>query len=113
MSSRPPADTAQAYFRAINARDPQAIRDVFAAEGALVTPAGRISGRDAIAAFYAAQAFTAPDLHAEPGPLLVGGDSVAVEIVLRMHGQRTRVADFFLVRDGLIERLAVYLAGPA
>jgi ketosteroid isomerase-like protein len=110
---RSPAETAGAYFAAINARDPVALRAAFAPDGELITPAGRIAGRAAIADFYAGQAFAATDLHARPGPLLVAGPEVAVEIVLEMYGQRTRVADVFRIRDGLIERLAVYLGGPA
>ena len=112
MTTRSPAETARAYFAAINARDAAAIRAVFAPTGELISPAGRIVGADAIAEFYAAQAFTAPDLLAQPGPLLVVGDRVAVEIVLRIHGQQSRVADVFDVRAGRVERLAVYLGGP-
>ncbi|MFQ5668112.1 MAG: nuclear transport factor 2 family protein [Candidatus Binatia bacterium] len=113
MTPRSAADAAQAYFAAVNARDAAAMREVFAPQGELVTPAGRVVGPDQIAAFYTRQAFAAEDLEAHPGPLLVDGNRVAVEIELHMHGQRTRVADFFEVRDGLIQRLAVYLAGPA
>jgi ketosteroid isomerase-like protein len=113
MATRSPADTAAAYFAAINARDTAGIQQVFAPQGELITPAGRVVGPAAIAEFYAAQAFAAADLHARPGPLLIVGDRVAVEIVLQMHGLQTRVADFFEVRDGRIDRLAVYLGGPA
>ncbi len=113
MATRGPAETATAYFAAINARDPAAIRAVFAPQAELITPAGRFVGVTAIAEFYAAQAFTAADLAAEPGPFLVGGDRLAVEIVLQMHGQRSRAADVFEIRDGAVQRLAVYLGGPA
>ncbi len=113
MPTRSPAETAAAYFAAINARDTAGIQQVFAAQAELITPAGRVVGPAAIAEFYAAHAFTAADLHAQPGPLLVDGDRVGVEIVLQMHGGRTRVADFFEIRAGCITRLAVYLAGPA
>jgi len=112
MTTRSPADTAQAYFAAINARDAAAIREVFAPTGELLSPAGRIVGPDAIAEFYAAQAFTASDLLARPGPMLVSGERVAVEIILQVHGQQSRVADFFEIRAGCIERLAIYLGGP-
>lgn len=111
MTTRSPADTAQAYFTAINARDAAAIRTMFAPTGELLSPAGRIVGSDAIAEFYATQAFTASDLLARPGPLLVSGERVAVEIVLQIHGQRSRVADVFEIRAGRIERLAIYLGG--
>jgi hypothetical protein len=113
MTTRSATETAEAYFAAINGRDPAGIRAVFAPQGELVTPAGRVTGASQIAEFYASQAFTAADLAARPGPFLVSGERVAVEIELQMHDQRTRVADFFLVRAGLIERLAVYLGGPA
>ena len=113
MTFRGPAEVADAYFAAINARDPAAIRAVFAPQAELVTPAGRFVGAAAIADFYATQAFTAPDLAAQPGPYLVDRQWLAVEIVLQMHGQRSRVADVFDVRDGVIQRLTIYLGGPA
>lgn len=110
MPTRTPAETVQAYFAAVNGRDIEAIQQVFAPQGELVTPTGRFVGPQAIAEFYAAAVFPAADLVARPVLLLADGERVGVEIELTMHGQKTRVADFFLIRHGRVERLAVYLA---
>ena len=102
----------EAYFAAINARDAAGIRALFEPDGELVTPAGRVSGAAAIADFYSTQAFGATDLRAVPGPLMISGNRVSVEIRLRMHGLESRVADFFEIDRGRIGRLSVYLGGP-
>src|SRR5262249_41600022 len=57
-------------------------------------------------------AFNVEDLWPEPGPLLVEGERVAVEIRLRMAGNVTLVADVFTLAGGRIRRLAIY-TGPA
>ena len=113
MSPRSPEETAEAYFAAIRAHDVEGIKKVFAPTGELVTPTGTFVGPDGIAEFYAGQAFAAPDLQPQTGPFVIGAGRVAVEIVLQMYGQKSRVADFFEIRDGLIYRLTVYLGGPA
>lgn len=74
---------------------------------------GTYVGPDGIADFYAGQAFTVPDLQPQTGPFVIDGNRVAVEIVLQMHGQKSRIADFFEIRDGLIQRLTIYLGGAA
>ena len=105
------ASVVGSYFAAIGPRDVEAIRDVFhdrcrplAARGLGVT-----AGRDAIAAFYRDAAFQFADLEPRPGPLVVDGNRVAVEIALRMNGTTTAVADVFEVDADGIRRLAVYL----
>jgi SnoaL-like domain len=113
MSPRSPRDIAAAYFTAIRARDVEGIKQVFAPGGELVTPTGTYVGPDGIADFYAGQAFTVPDLQPQTGPFVIDGNRVAVEIVLQMHGQKSRVADFFEICDGLIQRLTIYLGGAA
>jgi len=100
-----------AYFDAIRERDVDALRGLFTEDAELVNAAGTWTGPDAIAEFYAGTAFGFADLSPTPGPLLVDRDRVAVEIVLRMDGRDTAVADVFEVRDGRIARLAIYL-GP-
>ena len=113
MSPTSPKAIAEAYFAAIRAHDVEGIKKVFAPAGELVTPTGTYIGPDRIAEFYAGQAFTAPDLQPQVGPFVIDGERLAVEIVLQMYGQKSRVADVFEIRDGLIQRLAVYLGGPA
>ncbi len=48
-----------------------------------------------------------------PSAWAVDGDVVAVEIDLVAHGQQVSLADFFTVRDGRIQRLAIYSLNPA
>ncbi len=113
MSTRSPRAVAEAYFAAICAHDADGIKQVFASSGELVTPTGTYVGPQGIADFYVGQAFTVPDLQPQTGLFIIDGDHVAVEIVLQMHGQKSRVADFFEIRDGLIQRLTIYLGGAA
>jgi hypothetical protein len=105
-------DVALAYFAAIRIRDPVRIREVFTPDAELTTMAGTVRGNDEIASWYAANAFKAGELDPRPGPFLVDGERLAVEIDLRMGDSVTRVADMFTFDGDRIARLAVYL-GPA
>jgi ketosteroid isomerase-like protein len=104
-------DAIHAYFAAIRARDADALDALFTDDAELVTGAGTFNGRDAIVSFYRDLAFTVDDLWPEPGPLIVDGDRVAVEIRLRMGGAITLVGDVFTLADGRIARVAIY-SGP-
>ena len=101
-------DAIHAYFAAIRARDADALGDLFTDDAELVNGAGTFSGRDAIVGFYRDLAFTIDDLWPEPGPLIVDGDRVAVEIRLRMGGGTTLVGDVFTLENGRIARVAIY-----
>ncbi len=107
------AAVVDAYFAAIRAKDADALRGLFTDDAELVTLAGVFTGPDAIAGFYRDLAFQTADLWPEPGPLIVDGPHVAVEIRLRMNGRVSLVGDFFTLRDGLIERLLVCNGPPA
>lgn len=109
MNANDPASVATRYFAAIRARDVEAIRSCFADDSELINAAGTVVGRDAIAEFYAKTAFAFGDLEPHPGPYILDGDRLAVEIDLRMAGRSNRVADVFEIRDGLIHRLAIYM----
>jgi hypothetical protein len=108
-----PAAVATAYFAAITARDAEAIESLFEPDAELVNMAGTTRGAAAIARFYAENAFTFDDLLPEPGPLLVDGNQVAVEIRLRMNHNITTVADVFTIVGDRIRRLAIYMGPPA
>jgi ketosteroid isomerase-like protein len=101
-----------AYFAAIRAKDADALGALFTENADLVTVAGTFTGPAAIAGFYRDLAFQVEDLWPEPGPLIVDGEHVAVEIALRMNGKVSLVGDFFTLRNGRIERLLI-CAGPA
>jgi len=101
-----------AYFDAIRRKDADALLGIFTDDAELVTAAGKFSGVTAIASFYRDLAFTVDDLWPEPGPLVVDGDRVAVEIRLRMNGKVSLVGDFFTLVGDRISRLVIY-SGPA
>jgi ketosteroid isomerase-like protein len=113
MSSADPASVATRYFEAIRARDADAVRMCFAEDAELLSAAGTLRGRDAIAEFYAGTAFAFGELDPRPGPYVIDGDRLAVEIDLRIAGRSNRVADFFDTRDGLIRHLAIYMLPAA
>ena len=102
-----------AYFEAIRAKDADALGALFTDDAELVTLAGVFTGPDAIAGFYRDLAFLTEDLWPEPGPHLVDGDRVAVEIRLRMNGKVSLVGDFFTLRGGRIARLLICNGPPA
>jgi ketosteroid isomerase-like protein len=101
-----------AYFAAIRAKDADALGALFTHNADLVTVAGTFTGPAAIAGFYRDFAFQVEDLWPEPGPLIVDGERVAVEIRLRMNGSVTLVGDFFTLRNGRIERLCICNGPP-
>ena len=102
-----------AYFAAIRARDADALGALFTDDGELISLAGTFAGPAAIAAFYRDLAFQVEDLWPEPGPLIVDGERVAVEIRLRMNGKVSLVGDFFTLRNGRISRLCICNGPPA
>jgi ketosteroid isomerase-like protein len=107
-----PAAVARAYFAAITAHDADAVQACFTDDGELVTATGTYAGPQAIGDFYRQNAFQIEDLRPSPGPFLVDGNRMAVEIELRMGGRDSPVADFFTIEGDKIRRLVVYL-GPA
>ncbi len=105
-------DAVHRYFAAIRARDADALRDVFTDDAELMTVTGTYTGPDEILGFYRDLVFKIDDLWPEPGPLIVDGDRVAVEIRLRMASTTSHVADVFTLAGDRIHRLAIY-PGPA
>ena len=101
-----------AYFTAIRERDADAIGALFTDNAELVTIAGTFTGPEAIVGFYRDLAFQIEDLWPEPGPPIVDGERIAVEINLRTNGAVTRVADIFTLRNGRIERLLICNGPP-
>jgi hypothetical protein len=103
-----PADVARAYFAAVTAHDADAIAACFADDAELVTVAGTFRGREAIGGFYRDSMLNAGDLRPSPGPLIVDGNRVAVEIDLLTGGRHIAVGDFFTIEDDKITRLVIF-----
>jgi len=102
------ADVVTQYFAGVTACDSAAVSGLFAPDAVLLPIGGRtISGREAIRAFYD-EVFAGPRVTPGPGPFVVDGDRLAVEIDTTSGEVVRRVADFFHVVDGHITRLAIY-----
>lgn len=100
-------ELANAYFDAIRARDADRLRSLFARDAVLASGGVTHVGRDAIAEWYATQAFL---IEPEPslGPFIVDGDRLAVEIDVHTSIGKMSVCDVFETKNGEIERLAIY-----
>jgi aldehyde dehydrogenase (NAD+) len=106
-----PVEVVNAYFASVTAADPRAVADLFAADAVLQNAAGTLTGADAIRRMY--ENGLAPGaMKPNPRRFVVDGDNVAVEIDLIANGSAVALADFFTIRNGKIERLAIYSLTP-
>jgi ketosteroid isomerase-like protein len=103
-----PADVARAYFAAVTAHDPDAVHSCFADDAELVTNTGTYHGAEAIGGFYRDALLETRGVRPAPGPLIVDGNRVAVEIDLLTDGRHIAVGDFFTIEDGKITRLVIF-----
>jgi ketosteroid isomerase-like protein len=103
-----PADVARAYFAGVTAHDPDAIQACFADDAELITNTGTYRGAEAIGGFYRDTLLQADDVRPDPGPLIVDGNRVAVEIDLLRGGRHIAVGDFFTIDSGKIRRLVIF-----
>ncbi len=101
------AALADAYFAGVTAHDPDAVQACFAHEAELVNGTTTLRGAEAIGDFYR-QSITVPDLKPTPGPYVVDGNRLAVEIDLFVAGNHIHVADFFTFEHDKITRLVIY-----
>ena len=111
MADPSPAEVVSRYFDAVRAADMTALGTLFAEDAVLVQSTGTREGRAAILDFYA-RIFSVMSLDPRPGPRVVDGDRVAVEIDLPTGATMTEIADFFTVTETRIARLAIY-SGPS
>ncbi|GAA4024798.1 nuclear transport factor 2 family protein [Streptomyces plumbiresistens] len=106
-----PVEVVTAYFAAVTAADAKAVADLFAPDAVLHNAAGTLNGADAIGRMY--ENGLAPGaMTPTPKRFVVDGESVAVEIDLVANGSAVTLGDFFTVRNGKIERLAIYSLTP-
>lgn len=103
-----PADVAHAYFVGVTAHDADAIAACFAEDAELVTNTGTFHGREAIRGFYRDTLLQSDDVRPSPGPLIVDGNRVAVEIDLLRGGRHIAVGDFFTIDGDTISRLVIF-----
>jgi ketosteroid isomerase-like protein len=106
-----PAEIVAAYFAAVTAADADAVADLFAEHAVLRNAAGTLTGADAIRRMYR-NGLQPGAMKPNPGRLVVDGENVAVEIDLIANGNAVTLGDFFTIRNGKIERLAIYSLTP-
>lgn len=105
-----PAAVVGAYFAAVTAGDAKAVGALFAPDAELHNAAGTLRGA-AITEMYEGGLPTG-NIKPSPGPLVVDGERVAVEINLTANGRPLTLGDFFTIREGKIQRLAIYSLTP-
>jgi ketosteroid isomerase-like protein len=108
-----PSELADHYFAAVRARDLDAFMALFAEDAVLVAPDGTIHSGAASIREMEQRVFTIGAPTPSPVAIVIGENSVAVEIDVRLpDGRILRMADFFhLNKDGLIQTLSVYRQG--
>ena len=102
-----PAAVADAYFPPSPPTTPTPSRRASPTTPSSSTAPTTLEGSEAIGDFYR-QSITVPDLKPTPGPYVVDGNRLAVEIDLFVAGNRIHVADFFTIENGKITRLVIY-----
>jgi SnoaL-like domain len=103
-----PADVAHAYFAGVTAHDADAIAACFAEDAELVTNTGSFHGREEIRGFYRDTLLQGDDVRPSPGPFIVDGNRLAVEIDLLRGGRHIAVGDFFTIDGDTISRLVIF-----
>ena len=79
----------------------------FADDAELTNGGTTLRGARAIGDFYR-QSLVVADLKPTPGPYLVAGNRLAVEIDLFVAGNHIHVADFFTFEGDKIRKLVIY-----
>jgi len=90
-----PAGLVGDYFAAVTAQDPTLLRRLFASDGVLDVDGDVRRGHDEVLAYYTERTFVYDDFRPSPGPLLVDGTTVTVDIDVHLGGAHSMVRDVF------------------
>jgi len=85
-----------------------AVQACFADNAELVTTTGTYRGPAAIGGFYRDSLLQSDDVRPSPGPFIVDGNRLAVEIDLLRGGRHIAVGDFFTIDGDTISRLVIF-----
>lgn len=108
-----PAEIIERYFAAIRARDIDSLTALYANDATFMLPNGKsFSGKAAIREMHL-DVFAAGAPVPSPLASVLGKDCAAVEIEAPLQDGTTRnTANFYyFTREGLIQRLSVYMRG--
>jgi uncharacterized protein len=87
------------YFSAVTAQDIEHLATLFSADAVLDSGPTRLAGRDEVISYYRENTFTFEDFRPVPGPLLIEGNQVTVDIDVHMGGADRTVHDVFTFDD--------------
>ncbi len=105
-----PAAVVQSYFSCMRNRDP-GVAELFHLDARLIGLGTIVSGRPAIAEFYAGAIRNAAPTPEALGPLLVEGNRVAAEVAIHLNdGSVMHVVDLFVVDGSLIRSLTYFVS---
>jgi hypothetical protein len=108
--TRTAAETADAYFACMRNGDPR-VADLFHEDAQLIGLGTIVSGRPAIATFYAESIRNASPAPRAAAPLAVEGNRVLAEVFIDLaNGITMHVVDLFEVDDGLIRSLTYFVS---
>ena len=100
----------EAYFAKMREGDPR-VADLFDDSASLLGLGNRVSGREAIRAFYADAIASGGPQPRLAGPLMTDGGRVAAEIWIDLsNGSTLHVVDMFHIEDGRIQLLNYFVA---
>ena len=103
-------EVAEAYFARMRNGDP-GVATLFHEDARLVGLGTIVSGRPAIAEFYAQSIRNASPAPRSAAPLAVDGDRVLAEVYIDLaNGVTMHVVDLFEVDDGLIRTLTYFVS---
>ena len=105
-----PSQVVEAYFARMREQD-LAVVDLFHDDAELLGLGRRVSGREAIAAFYAQAIEAGGPQPRAAGPLISDGRRVAAEIYIDLAGGASlHVVDMFHLEDGRIRLLNYFVS---
>ena len=105
-----PEQVVEAYFARMREHD-LAVVDLFHDDAELLGLGRRVSGREAIAAFYSQAIEVGGPQPRSAGPLISDGNRVAAEVYIDLSsGVSLHVVDMFHVEDGRIRMLNYFVA---
>ncbi len=95
------------YFTAVTAQDPALLRGLFSPDATFDVDGDVRHGHEEILSYYTENTFVFEDFRPDPGPLVVDGTTVTVDIDVHLGGNIRSVRDVFATDGQRITNLEV------